>query len=487
MPPIDPERFQAGTGLIPKQQGFTPPDDGLGTVDTTLPRFSGLMVGLAGGPTAAPALKVDAGLPEAPPKWKAAIDERYNIAADAARRAKAFQNPAAYDAAVGQIRTIKEDEVLASARADFFGGADQVETAVRYLNKNSGSLSLGPADPKTGMRSLSIVKADGDTLFPKLSRQDQQTLFAASALMDINPERALQMMGAVNKDLAAAVAAENGMVNMVAGTNNTANHQARQDASAAVSAGASATNAKSAKDLRDAQIGVINDQGSRRQESAELAQAYQDLTPEEQNGAKGMAIMRQFNMLNIKDGAQVNLGMPRGSGSGNGGVLKAAVEQKQNDDGSYTAFDKNNGTAMYNTFHGEAFPLGMSVAEYAGEKKRAAEAGVKLVVGEDDGRVVLRFQGADGKFYQDALAAEKAKPEKERPGSGLPARGSSAEGSGGNIGAVVGRAFSPYVPSVPRTESVKSSVLLVDPARRNPDPRFDSPDAQFGLSYSRPR
>lgn len=260
MPPIDPERFQAGTGLIPKQQGFTPPDDGLGTVDTTLPRFSGLMVGLAGGPTAAPALKVDAGLPEAPPKWKAAIDERYNIAADAARRAKAFQNPAAYDAAMGQIRTIKEDEVLAGRRSEFHGGDDQIGDAASHLNLNSQRLSLGGAD-KDGRRMLSVVKPDGKAEFLKLSRQDQQTLYAASGLLDTNPERAIQMMASVNKDMAAAVAADNGLTNMVTKTNNDTIDQRKRDENDAARTAVlgRAYTAKEPKQLAPEMVKKLND------------------------------------------------------------------------------------------------------------------------------------------------------------------------------------------------------------------------------------
>lgn len=100
-----------------------------------------------------------------------------------------------------------------------------------------------------------------------------------------------------------------------------------------------------------------------------------------------------------------------------GGVLSSVVDQKKNDDGSYTAFDKNTGKALYNTYLGEAIPLGMSVDEYTNMKKLARDNKVGLQIGEtESGNLALRFIGADGKPYTDVEAARYAKPTKPAAG-----------------------------------------------------------------------
>ena len=86
-------------------------------------------------------------------------------------------------------------------------------------------------------------------------------------------------------------------------------------------------------------------------------------------------------------------------------------DQKKNDDGTYTAFDKATGQALYNTLNGEPIPLGMDTDTYQGMKKAAQSNGVKLVAGEDNGRLVLKFQGADGQYYDDPAKAKYAKPQ----------------------------------------------------------------------------
>ena len=96
-----------------------------------------------------------------------------------------------------------------------------------------------------------------------------------------------------------------------------------------------------------------------------------------------------------------------------GGILTRAVEQKKNDDGTYTAFDKGTGRALYNTYNGEEIPLGMTIDEYAGMKKAARDNKVGLQIGENaNGQLALKFIGADGKPYDDVEAARYAKPAK---------------------------------------------------------------------------
>lgn len=144
-----------------------------------------------------------------------------------------------------------------------------------------------------------------------------------------------------------------------------------------------------------------------RAEAGKLVEKWNELTPEEQTGPKGLALQREFNMLNVKAGATVPLGgTPRET---KGGIMKVPVEQKKNDDGTYTAFAKDGGQALYNTVNGEAIPLGMDAPTYARMKQEASANRVKLVAGEDNGRLVLKYQGADGQFYDNVKEASQAK------------------------------------------------------------------------------
>ncbi len=107
---------------------------------------------------------------------------------------------------------------------EYTGADEQIGQAAMYLNATSSRVTMG-APGKNSMIPLSIVKPDGRAEFLNLSRQQQAQLYAASKLMDIDPARALEMMGGVNKDLAAAIAAENGLVDTVTQRQNTAAYQ----------------------------------------------------------------------------------------------------------------------------------------------------------------------------------------------------------------------------------------------------------------------
>lgn len=144
-----------------------------------------------------------------------------------------------------------------------------------------------------------------------------------------------------------------------------------------------------------------------REKAAQLMSRWDTLTEAQQNGPEGMAIRHEFNMLNVKAGGTVPLAA-KGSGS-KGNVLQTPVDIKKNDDGTYTAFAKDGGHALYNTINGEAIPLGMDVSSYQAMKQAAKDNGVKLVSGEENGRLVLRYIGADGKPYEDPAKARYAK------------------------------------------------------------------------------
>lgn len=90
---------------------------------------------------------------------------------------------------------------------------------VGYLNDNSKQITMGDPDAK-GFVNLAITTAGGKAKFEKLSRQDQSKLYAAHMMMETNPTKAMAVMQSVNKDLAAAIAADNSLYEGVTKTNN---------------------------------------------------------------------------------------------------------------------------------------------------------------------------------------------------------------------------------------------------------------------------
>ncbi len=102
---------------------------------------------------------------------------------------------------------------------------------VGYLNDNNKQITMGDPDAK-GFRDLAITTAGGKAMFARLSRQDQAKLYAAHMMMESNPTKAMAVMQSVNKDLAAAIAADNNLYGDLTKTNNdtagkrhTAQHQ----------------------------------------------------------------------------------------------------------------------------------------------------------------------------------------------------------------------------------------------------------------------
>jgi hypothetical protein len=133
-------------------------------------------------------------------------------------------------------------------------------------------------------------------------------------------------------------------------------------------------------------------------------------------GAKRTSLINQFNMLSVKAGGTI----PLGTGGKKGSVLQTPVELKKNDDGTYTAYSKDGGMPLYNSYNGEQIPLGMEVDAYKKMKEAAVKNGVGLVTGEENGRLVLKYIGADGKYYDDPQKAKYAKP---APNAAAPAQG----------------------------------------------------------------
>lgn len=115
----------------------------------------------------------------------------------------------------GQRQLAEEDAFIADAMKSYKGTEDQIGGTASYINANSKRVTMG-APGKNGFVPLSVVGTDGRAEFLNLSKQDQAKLYAAGQLLERNPTRALEIMSSVNKELASAIAQENGLVGKLA-------------------------------------------------------------------------------------------------------------------------------------------------------------------------------------------------------------------------------------------------------------------------------
>jgi hypothetical protein len=241
-------------------------------------------------------------------------------------------------------------------------------------------------DPKTGAVTVSRVRDDGEPMPDKVIKGGANELLAA--LNSFKDPMALynysQNEFKNNLDLRKTVATE-------------------QTAKSTIGLNA----AKTAQTTAQTKILNMNLEGNEKARELQTALANLD-EADPMFATKQSNLIAQFNALNAAPGKSIPMG---GAGGKKGGsVLQTPVDLKKNDDGTYTAFSKDGGRALYNTFNGEELPLGMEVDTYRGMKEAAKKNGVGPVTGEDNGRLVLKFVGPDGKFYDDAEKAKYAKP-----------------------------------------------------------------------------
>ncbi len=155
--------------------------------------------------------------PEAPrPRYSDKAMNLFRLADSARLRGDRAQFQSLFQQ--GQEQVI--DDVVTDFRKGYDGAQAQVDKAIELLNANSASISIGDADPKTGIRQAAIVQPDKRALFMKLSRADQAELWAAGQLMQTTPDRAFKMIAGVNKTLAEVVKADNEQARAVLTANN---------------------------------------------------------------------------------------------------------------------------------------------------------------------------------------------------------------------------------------------------------------------------
>lgn len=272
-------------------------------------------------------------------------------------------------------------------------------------------------NPKTG--ALEQIPYKGGAVTPVTFEQAAPYLMQSHLLLSEHgsPEKAVEELNKMSEAKRAQVIAD--------GTRKLAQGQAVgksiNDANVAesgrITADAARTKANSDAARNKAVVDAMDEARKYRTDAAAVADEWDKLTPEQQAGPEGDALLRRFNLANAKAGGQVGLQRKDTPAEANAktkgrSVLQVPVDQKKNDDGTYTAFAKDGGHALYNTVNGEAIPLGMSSTEYNSVKSKTAATNgkVKLVAGEEGGRLVLKYQGSDGKFYDDLNSALYAKP-----------------------------------------------------------------------------
>lgn len=285
----------------------------------------------------------------------------------------------------------------------------------------SGYPMLYTGKDKSGYTFLK-TEADGVTPIPGSQftvNESQLRQFAMAAeLGDAGfGTDALTLLSSAHKDMGDHIGKWNAAISGVTAANNQATNFANDDDNKKKKLAVDRDVANSQIGLRDAQVGVIEDQTANRTEAAKLISEYDALTPEEQNGAKGLALTRQFVLNNAKAGGQVSLGgagSGSGRGKGSGGDADAGVTIVKNDDGTQTAYPKDGRLPSYTTYNGAEIPKGMDLSTYQGMIAAAKENGVALELVETrSGNKLLKYVGVDGKYYDVARLARNAKPPPE--------------------------------------------------------------------------
>ena len=198
-----------------------------GVYDGTKADFSGLPQGIDAGPVRDVAPVTGLGGGEVPKRAATRLENigaRRNIAA-------ATRDFGSLGKLEDEARSAEWDDSFAKHYKSYTASPEQVAEAAKHININSKSITLHDPD-KQGFRQMSVVVPDGKATLLKLGKHDQAQLWAASQMMDLDPQKALMLMRDIDKNLAAAVAAESGIVDKVGQHQNTMAYQKGQLAEA---------------------------------------------------------------------------------------------------------------------------------------------------------------------------------------------------------------------------------------------------------------
>jgi hypothetical protein len=221
------------------------------------------------------------------------------------------------------VRDLRENQVFGEAVKNFNKDPTASHDYMRWVNTSSPYLTVAPQNDAKGKPTgynVMTVGQGGEAVHKFYSPSQMAQLAGATALMDTNPTKALGIIAAVDTNLAATVASYNSLTNQTVTGNNTAVHNANTDVTqritanaAATSAGATAALARTHGDLYATQKKVIDSEIAANGEARKIAEDYDNLDDKEKAGPKGSALVRKFNMLNIKPGGQLR---PDSAGAG---------------------------------------------------------------------------------------------------------------------------------------------------------------------------
>lgn len=182
------------------------------------------------------------------------------------------------------------------------------EVPLLYTGKTKQGYSFMTTNPQTG-------EPTGET-FSFNSSQLRQLATAARAMDAGFGAEGSAMLASVSKELNDHIAQLNNVTALTTNSQNSAVHLGNQGTTARISANAAATNAGANARYTDARTKEIETDRANNEKARKLYLELEGMTPEQRNGPEGIAKTREFNMLNAKPGTQLNLGLPRGGGSG---------------------------------------------------------------------------------------------------------------------------------------------------------------------------
>lgn len=279
------------------------------------------------------------------------------------------------------------DDNFGKKLKEYTGSEEQIGATAQFVNDSSKRITLGDAG-KDGVVRMAVVKPDGKADFLKLTKQDQAQLYAAGSMMEANPTKALTIMAGINKNLAAAVAADNGI---------------------------------------EFKLAEVADKSAGRVETS----LHNRETAAHQRGMLGVAQSNAQTNREYKDG-MLKLNGEKAAAKPGGG--RPQVDVKEKEGGGWVAFSRSTGEPVYNVgVDGTKMPMGMSAERLGQMQKESAESKMPIREAFDaNGALVFAFEGPDGKLYSDVtsakggLAAPKADtklpPPIVSPGMKLPAR-----------------------------------------------------------------
>lgn len=147
----------------------------------------------------------------------------------------------------------------------------------------------------------------------------------------------------------------------------------RKTESAIDAQGAAAEASRATVGLRGAQAKQIRESADNANARADLVDKFEALTPEEQAGAKGQGLIKQFNLLNVKAGGTV----PLGSTPKTGGPVKMDDVDKENLR-AYREWEKDPRNNRLPQGEKDAYAARLGVTQFLNRNTAGGQTGVSL-------------------------------------------------------------------------------------------------------------